>query len=90
MQQAEQNNNSYKRSCSLISVTDFISIFFLNELCQGKAKAAYIEPQQRKKEESERLRGDRDEIKLIGLRFEKWYVVRFRKARICINCTFLG
>ena len=51
---------------------------------------AYIEPQQRKKEESERLRGDRDEIKLIGLRFEKWYVVRFRKARICINCTFLG
>ena len=31
---------------------------------------AYTEPRQRKKEESERLRGDRDKIKFIDLRFE--------------------
>ena len=41
---------------------------------------AYTKPQQRKKEESERLRGERDQIKFIDLRFEKWQVVRFRKA----------
>ena len=38
-------------------------------------------PQQRKKEESERLRGERDQIKFIDLGFERWQVVRFRKAR---------
>ena len=44
---------------------------------------AYTKPQQRKKEESEneRLRGERDQIKFIYLRFERWQVVRFRKAR---------
>ena len=30
---------------------------------------------------SERLRGERDQIKFIDLRFERWQVVRFRKAR---------
>ena len=38
-------------------------------------------PQQRKKEESERLRGERDQIKFSYLGFERWQVVRFRKAR---------
>ena len=38
-------------------------------------------PQQRKKEESERLRGEGDQIKFIDLAFERWQVVRFRKAR---------
>ena len=38
-------------------------------------------PQQRKAEESERLRGERDQIKFIDLRFERWQVVRFKKAR---------
>ena len=38
-------------------------------------------PQQRKKEESKRLRGERDQIKFIDLGFERWQVVRFRKAR---------
>ena len=33
------------------------------------------------KEESKRLRGERDQIKFIDLRFERWQVVRFRKAR---------
>ena len=31
---------------------------------------AYTKPQQRKKEESERLRGERDQIKFIDIRFE--------------------
>ena len=42
---------------------------------------AYTKPQQRKKEESEKLRGEGDQIKFIDLRFERWKVVRFRKAR---------
>ena len=42
---------------------------------------AYTKPQQRKKEESERLREERDQIKFIPLRFERWQVVGFRKAR---------
>ena len=32
---------------------------------------AYTKPQQRKKEESEKLKGERDQIKFIDLRFEK-------------------
>ena len=42
---------------------------------------AYTKPQQRKNEESERLRGESDQIKLIDIGFERWQVVRFRKAR---------
>ena len=42
---------------------------------------AYTMPQQRKKEESERLRGERHQIKVIDLGFERWQVVRFRKTR---------
>ena len=42
---------------------------------------AYTKPQQRKKEESKRLRGGKDQIKFINIRFERWQVVRFRKAR---------
>ena len=42
---------------------------------------AYTKTQQRKKEESEWLGGERDQIKFIYLRFEGWQVVRFRKAR---------
>ena len=38
-------------------------------------------PQQRKKAESERLRGERDQINCIDIGFERWQVVRFRKAR---------
>ena len=37
-------------------------------------------PQQRKKEESKRLRGERDQAK-FDLGFERWQFVRFRKAR---------
>ena len=42
---------------------------------------AYTKPQHRKQEESEPLRGARDKIKFIDLRFERWHVVRLRKAR---------
>ena len=42
---------------------------------------AYTKPQHGKKEESEQLRGERDQIKFIDPRFERWQVVGFRKAR---------
>ena len=42
---------------------------------------AYTKRQRRKEEESKRLRGERDQIKFIYLRFERWQVVRFRKGR---------
>ena len=42
---------------------------------------AYTKPIQRKKEESELPRGERGPIKFIDLRFERWQVARFRKAR---------
>ena len=42
---------------------------------------AYTKPQHRKKEESKRLRGEKDQIKFIDLRFERWQVVGFWKAR---------
>ena len=41
----------------------------------------YTKPQQRKKEESEQLRGQRDKVQFIHLRFERWQVVGLRKAR---------
>ena len=42
---------------------------------------AFTKPQERKREKSEKLRGGRDHIKFIDLRFERWQVARFRKAR---------
>ena len=42
---------------------------------------AYTKPQQRKKEESKRLGRERDQIKVIDLRFVRWQVVGLRKAR---------
>ena len=42
--------------------------------------AVYTKPQQCKKEESERLRGEGDQIKFIDLRIERWQAVGFRKA----------
>ena len=42
---------------------------------------AYTKPQQWKKEESERLRGESDQIKFIDLSFERWLVVRLGKRR---------
>ena len=45
---------------------------FFSELCWRKAMKAYAKPQQWKKEEGERLRGERDQIKFIDLGFERW------------------
>ena len=42
---------------------------------------AHKKLQQRKKERCKRLRGERDKIKFIHLRFERWQVVGLRKAR---------
>ena len=42
---------------------------------------AYTKPQKRKKEDRRRLGGEGDQIKLIDLGFERWQVVRVRKAR---------
>ena len=59
------------------------NLFFLffSEICWRKAMVAYTMPQQRKKEESERLKGERDQVQFIDLGFNRWKVVRFRKAR---------
>ena len=40
--------------------------------------AAYIKPEERR---TQRLRGERDQIKFSDLRFERCKVLRFRKAR---------
>ena len=37
-----------------------MGIIFFSELCWGKAMVAYTKPQQCKKAESERLRGERE------------------------------
>ena len=42
---------------------------------------AYSKPQHRRKEESEQLRGERDQIKFIDLRLKRCQVVGLRKAR---------
>ena len=65
-------------SCLSSSLT---TSFSFSELRWGKVMVAYTQPQQRKKGESKRLRGERDQIKFIDLRFEQWQVVRLRKAR---------
>ena len=44
-------------------------------------KEGLYKAQQRKKEVRERLRGERDQIKLIDIRFQRWQVVGLRKAR---------
>ena len=42
---------------------------------------AYTEPQQWKKEGSERLRGERDQIKFIDVRVERGQIVRLGNGR---------
>ena len=42
--------------------------------------ATYTKSQQRKKGESKRLIGERDKIKFIDLRFERWQVVGLSKV----------
>ena len=47
----------------------------------GKAMVAYTKLQQWKKQESERLGEEEDQIKFIHFRFERWQVVGFEKGR---------
>ena len=47
----------------------------------GKGHGGLYKAPNRKKEESERLSEERDQIKFIDLGFERWQVIRFRKAR---------
>ena len=58
-----------------------LALCFFRKLYGGKVMAAYTKLQQKKKEESEQLRGERDQIKYIDLRFERWQIVGLRKAR---------
>ena len=43
---------------------DMLFVDFSSELCCGRAMVAYKKPQHRKKEESKRLRGERDQINI--------------------------
>ena len=45
----------------------WVFFFLFSELYWGKAIVAYTMPQQRKKEGSERLRGERDQINFLDL-----------------------
>ena len=47
----------------------------------GKCHGGIYKAPTREEEEIKRLRGERDQIKFIDLRFERWQVVRLRKAR---------
>ena len=47
----------------------------------GKGHGGLCKAPTKKKEESERLRGARDQIIFIALRFDKGQVVEFRKGR---------
>ena len=48
---------------------------------QGKGHGGLYKTQQEEKGESERLRGERDQIKFIDLGFEIWQVIGFRRER---------
>ena len=71
-------NRTLSDSSNLLSENFML---FFSELCYGKTMVAYTKPQQWKREENERLRGEGDQTKLISLRFERWQVAGFRKAR---------
>ena len=60
---------------------EFGANIFFSDLCWGKAMVAYTKPQQRKKEETERLRGERDQINFLDVTFQRWQVAGFRKER---------
>ena len=43
---------------------------------------SYTKPQQMKKEESDRLRGERDQVKFIDLGFEQWIESKFERRQV--------
>ena len=46
-----------------------------------KGHGGLYEAPAKEEEESEKLRGEKDQIKFIDPRFERWQVLRFSKAR---------
>ena len=79
------DGRSGELECAVATQSRDVSFPFFSELCWGKAMVTYTKPQQWKKEESERLRAERDLFififKFIDLAFEIWQVVGLRKAR---------
>ena len=59
-----------------MGVTNFFFLFVMLR----KGYGGLYKAQHRRKEESEPLRGYRDKIKFIDLRFQRWQVVGLRKA----------
>ena len=55
---------------------------FFQKFMVRKGHGCLYEAPTMEEEESKRLRGERDQIKLIDLRFERGQVIRFRKGRI--------
>ena len=51
---------------------------------------AYTKPQHRRKEESEQLRGKRDKIKSIDLRFERRQVAFYCKLYLIVDYIFIA
>ena len=78
-----------KRYISILKIYDLIiikkfyciqSYIFVLVSHVGKVHGGLYKAPTRKKEESEQLRGERDKIKFIDLRFERWQVVGLRKT----------
>ena len=57
-----------------------IMMISFSELCWGMVMMAYAKPQQRKKEESKRLRGGRDQIKFIMMMYSCMFEYIFNRA----------
>ena len=72
-----ERKNWVKETLRVFQTLYYAPSTFFSELCCRKGMVAYTMPQQRKREESKRLRGERDRIKFIGLRFERWQFVGF-------------
>ena len=63
-----------------MNLTQYAAIFAIVLKNYIEERPCYTNPQQKKKKESEQLRGERDKIKFIDLRFERWQAVGLRKA----------
>ena len=54
----------------VLKKSQWFGVSFFSELLWGKATVVHTKPEKRRKEESNRLRGEGDQIKFIELRFE--------------------
>ena len=73
------SNNDKDKNAANYDILQFELKLLLSGLCRGKATVAYKKPQRRKKEESKRLRRERDQIKVIDIRFKRVQVAGFRR-----------